>query len=49
MRLAIILFAVLLSGCSTAGITTVWRFQMDMGYATPQEKPAAPARAGTGI
>ncbi len=45
-KITIIVAAVLLSGC--AGLSTVWSFQMDMGYVTPQDKPA-PTKAGTAL
>lgn len=46
MKTSILIFAaMLLSGC--AGLNTTWRFQMDMIYMTPQEKPApTPIPAG---
>jgi hypothetical protein len=39
MKKTLIALAVLalLSGC--AGMNTAWRFQMDWGYMTPQDKP----------
>jgi hypothetical protein len=45
--LAASLVVLMLTGC--AGTQTVWRFQMDMMYATPQDKPAAePIAPGKG-
>lgn len=43
--IALILAALLLAGC--AGLTTAWRFQMDVGYVTPQDNPA-PAQLNPG-